>query len=117
MTQSFSFADFGGYLPGAPGLIATGSTQADALPILRRINLFATVAAGTGCMLPQATSSRTLQLTIINRGANALLVYPPPGGKIEGGSTNAPVSIVAGGAAQFVTFDSPLSPGINWFTH
>jgi hypothetical protein len=83
MMDGFSFADFGAYRPGATGLAATGTTQADAVPLHAAINRFETVPAGSGCMLPQVSASNALEITVLNRGNANLAVYPPTGGQIE----------------------------------
>jgi hypothetical protein len=96
------------------GLTAAGTTQATALLLPRDFNVFTTVAAGSGCILPygedQTVSSQSVApagttvasvgtlevgdtITVVNRGANALLVYPQGTGTIQGGSAGAGFSI------------------------
>lgn len=112
--MSFSFADYGGNLPTRGNLTATGSTQATAFPLPSRVNYFSTVPSGSGCMLPQATVSSGIEITIINRGANALLVYPSPGGQIEALGVNTPISVDPGSAAVLITMNATVS-GRQWF--
>lgn len=73
------------------GLVATGSTQATALPLPAANNFVATTAASTGVLLPVGSGAD--ELSIFNGGANALSVYPPVGATLNGGATNAPVSV------------------------
>jgi len=87
------------------GLTATGTTQATALLISGDLNVFSTVASGTGCILPVGGENDTY--SIINDGANALLIYPPVGGTINGGAVNASASLAAGSAIQ-INFQSSL---------
>lgn len=79
----------------ATGLIATGTTQADAFALTASVNVFGTVAAGSGARADayQDLSDETL---VANLGANALLVYPPVGGVINTLATNAAISVPAG---------------------
>lgn len=76
------------------GLTATGtSSQAAAFPIVSKCAIFGTVAANSGALLP--ARGRVLG---VNGGANTLSLYPPVGGNINGGATNAAISIPAGKA-------------------
>jgi len=85
-------------------LTATGTTQTDALALPSDFNVFTTVAANTGAILP--TSSTCDWITVVNHGANTLKVYPPTGGKIANGSANAAFSVAATKTAQFQCLDS-----------
>lgn len=83
----------------AGSLTAAGTTQGSAAVLAADVNLFTTVAAGTGAVLT-AGPAGTWQ-KVLNRGAAALLVYPPSGGAIDAEAANAPVTIPAGGGATF----------------
>lgn len=91
----------------ATGLTAAGSTQATALPITSSANIFGTVASGTGTILAQSDGARVV---VRNGGANALLVYPPVGGYING-TQNGSLSIPTTKNALCVSAD-----GINWYS-
>lgn len=80
-------------------LTATGSTQGTALQLPSDFAVFTTVAASTGAILPNATA--TDWYTVVNHGANALLVYPPTGGTISTLAVNTGFSVPAGKTAQF----------------
>lgn len=67
------------------GLVATGSTQATALPLGAANNQVATTASGTGVLLPPVNAGDSF--FILNSGANALLVYAPTGATINGGAS------------------------------
>lgn len=86
------------------GLTATGSTQGTALALPTDFNVFTTVASSTGAILP--ATGINIQVTdtiiVVNHGANALAVYPPVGGTISTGATNASLSVPAGKTAWFL---------------
>lgn len=73
------------------GLTALGSTQATALPLPADINYFTTVAASTGTILPAMNPGDSV--SIYNKGATALSVYPPVGALINGLGANAAYSV------------------------
>jgi hypothetical protein len=90
-------------------LTATGTTNADALPISTVIARVTTAAAGTGVRL--MTPEEGAQVAIINSGANPLLVYPSTGAAINAlAVTTGGFSVPAGGRALFVATGSA-----NWF--
>jgi hypothetical protein len=89
------------------GLTAAGTTQADALAISADANIFGTVASGTGAVLAVSSSARIL---VRNGGANALLVYAPVGGTMNG-TSNGSLSIATTKNALFVSAD-----GVNWYS-
>lgn len=90
-------------------LVATGSTQGTALALPADVNVFTTVAASTGCILPinPAPGDETI---VANLGANSLSVYPQTGGTIQTGSANAAFAVAAGKSAKFVARTGSL----NW---
>lgn len=85
-------------------LTATGSTQGNALALPSDFNVFTTVAASTGAILPSVSSAGDWY-TVVNHGANSLSVYPPTGGKIANGSANAAFAVGANKTAQFQSID------------
>ena len=92
----------------ATGLTATGNSQGTALALPSDWNLFTTVAASTGAILPANGSNVNLSdvYIVMNHGANSLSVYPPTGGKIANGSANAAFSVAANKMATFVNIGS-----------
>lgn len=90
----------------ATGLVATGTTQATALPLPAVNNFVATAAAATGAILLAGSASDAI--TVYNGGANALLVYPPVGGVINSLAANTAVSIATLKSASFV-YSAPLN--------
>lgn len=89
------------------GLTAAGSTQATALAITADVNVFGTVASGTGAILAFSDGARIL---VRNGGANALLVYAPVGGTMNS-SSNGSLSIGTAKNAEFISRD-----GRNWYS-
>lgn len=101
--------DYGPPTPGIDGLIATGSVQADASPISKKINVYSVVASGTGASLPTSFEPGA-HIVVLNRGANDLKVYPSKGDQIEGYGIDQFVVVAAGGGASFWNGAQPVSP-------
>lgn len=89
----------------ASGLVATGTTQAGALPLGADNNYFATVAAGSGAILPAMNPGD--DVTVFNGGANALLVYPPVGAQIKALGVNAGYSVAAATPLAYIICITP----------
>lgn len=91
------------------GQTATGANQATAFPLQFSGTEFTTVAASTGAILLGVTTASGAPTRIVpgdifavyNQGANALLVYPPVGGRIGLAAVNAGFSVASGKAALF----------------
>lgn len=87
------------------GLTSAGTTQATAALIQHEYAEFGTVASGSGAVLPTSQQIGGLQagdtIVVANMGANALLVYPPLGGKVNLGAANAGFSVASGKVATF----------------
>lgn len=92
----------------ATGLTAAGSAHTDALALAADINVVGTTAASTGVKLMTKLSLGD-EVVVVNLGANALAVYPPTGGTINGGSANAALSVAAGKTGRFICTASPLT--------
>lgn len=101
--------DFGERVSGISGVTATGSTQADAYQIGRKVTVFTTVGAGTAAVLPSSYASGT-EIRVLNRGANGLRLYPAKGDQIETYGVDAYVTVAPGGDANLCSFDQPASP-------
>lgn len=76
------------------GQTALGNSQATAFPLIATTTQFTTTAGGTGC-IPSSKSDIGDEYQIVNFGANALAVYPPLGGTLNGGAANASVNVAA----------------------
>lgn len=90
------------------GLSAAGATQATATAITADMSVFGTVASGTGAILPGTNGAS--RYVVRNGGANALLVYAPVGGTMNG-TSNGSVSVATSTNAMFVSTD-----GTNWYS-
>jgi hypothetical protein len=78
----------------APQLVAAGTTQATAAPIVASLSRVTSVAAGSGVRLPVAGNGA--KFDVINTQATALTVYPPVGWSIYGGAANASRTLAQG---------------------
>jgi len=76
------------------GITAAGSNQSGATALTTDVNEVTTTASSTGVRLP--TPSAGGHIVVLNRGANALSVYPASGHQIDSLSTNAAFSLPAG---------------------
>ena len=108
--------------PSSVALTATGASLATGLALPRDFNVFTTVAASTGCVLPAAVdqvvqtytdangTTRTITgvveigdtISVVNRGANSLSVYPfVSTGTIQGGGAGAAFAVGTNKVADF----------------
>lgn len=85
--------------PYEGGITSTGSTAAGAYQLTSTRNVISTAASGAGVRLPSidATGAR---VHILNNGTNNVVVYPPTGGTINGGSIDAGVTITNKGTTS-----------------
>jgi hypothetical protein len=108
MGSGTSAAQAGALVGGvSTALVATGTTQADALALSATNSQFATVASGTGAILPSFMQPGDF-CRVFNNGANALLVYPLSGAAINNLSANAGFSVAANKSAQFFMLSPTL---------
>lgn len=85
------------------GLTAAGSANTDALQLNSTNNRVTTTAASTGVRLPPLEVGA--MVTVMNSGANALLVYPGTGNQINAlTATTGGFSVAAGGRALFIAY-------------
>lgn len=80
-------------------LTAAGTTQGTATAIPSDYNVFTTVSAGTGGVLPAAANGR--DIVVVNKGANTLLVYPNGTNTIDALAASAALSVPVGGWIRF----------------
>jgi hypothetical protein len=81
------------------GIIAAGTVQGNATSLTTSFDVVSSVPSGSGVKLP--TASPGLIVTIVNRGSNALNVYPNIGAKIDSNSSNAAVTLATGRSSTF----------------
>ena len=102
--------------PSSVGLTALGNSQGTALSLPRDFNVFTTVGASTGGILPWGADQTPTggvsgvdrglveigdSITVVNRGSNALSIYPQSGGNVQNGGANTAFSVAANKVAQF----------------
>jgi len=92
----------------ATSLTASTTTQATATAITADVSVFTTVASTGAVILPSGGAADILIMN--NQATNALIVFPPIGGTINGGSANASYSQAVSKCACYVTAD-----GLNWY--
>lgn len=82
---------------------AAGSGQSDATLIGANLTIVSGASGTNGVILRKGKGSNGTYAGVIYSSAatNALLVYPPTGGTINGGSANASVSVAARKPAVF----------------
>lgn len=85
----------------ALGLTAAGTTQGNALALAAGLNLVSIVPTGGGCVLPAAPAAASI--TVVNKSAADLLIYPPGTARIDGGGAGIPVIIGPNQRVMFVT--------------
>lgn len=78
---------------------AAGSTQGTGTALTSDYNIVTTAAASTGVVLQTATTGSIV--TVVNKGANAVSVYPASGAAIDALSSNAAISLAVNGVMQF----------------
>ena len=91
------------------GQSASNITQATATAIIADITVFSTVASTGAAILPANAGAADI-LVMNGQATNALVVFPPIGGTINGGSANASYSQAVSKCARYVTAD-----GLNWY--
>lgn len=101
-------AAFGGSMRS--GVTAAGANSAAATVVAQDMVFVSTAAAGTGVRFSKAERGRVVFVS--NGGANAVLVYPPTGGTLNGGATDAGVSVGVNKAAIFVFRDELNGAGL-----
>jgi hypothetical protein len=90
------------------GQTASTTTQATATAITADITVFTTVASTGAVILPAGGAADILIMN--GQATNALIVFPPIGGTINGGSANASYSQAVSKCARYVSAD-----GTAWF--
>jgi len=83
---------------------AAGTTQGTGTALTVDYNVVTTVAASSGVVLPAATAGR--RIIIVNKGANALSIYPASGGTIDALAANAAILIAANGSIELMASSS-----------
>jgi hypothetical protein len=87
---------------------ATGEDETDAALLPYTVNHVTDADATVGVILPVA-SAGTIVDVYNEEASNGLLIYPPSGGTINGGSSDAAITIEGKSLAKFV-----CTNGTNW---
>ena len=84
----------------ASPVAAAGSTQSNATQLTAAsLQLVSSASSSNGWILPAAVPG--YEITLINKGTTAGLVYPNSGNKINGGTANNPVHLLASKGATY----------------
>ena len=100
-----------GILEGArqKSVAAAGSSQTDAALIGANISIVSGATGSNGVVLrPVKGNTMYAAMVYSSAATNALLLYPPSGGTINGGTANASISITARKPAMIYSI-SPLN--------
>ena len=90
--------------------VAAGTNAQGQGPITSDYNVVTTAASSpSGITLPTATTGR--RIIVVNKGANAVNVYPAIGAAIDASATNAAVSLPVSGYIEF-----NASSGTQWYS-
>lgn len=96
-------------LPTSSGISAAGTTQGTATALVSDITQVSTVGSGQGVILPSSEPGKIFR--VVNKGANALLVYPPTSSQINALATNAGFSLAVDAAQEFFCATTAI-----WYT-
>ena len=94
------------------GLVATGSTQADALQLTTDWNEVITSAAGSGVQLSPLQPGQPQR--VYNGGSNGLNVYPQIGVAIDALDVNMPYVLAPGKTQEFDGYSSTQLRSVQW---
>ena len=98
------------YSSTTTGIVAAGTTQGTATALITSNNIVSTAPVGSGVILP-VPSFPGWSITVFNRGANSVIMYPNSGGQIDMASANTGIYIPTN---QFVTVQN--SSATQWNT-
>lgn len=100
----------GNYESSVVGVTAAGTTQGTATVLTASYNIITPVAAGTGVVLP-APNFAGWSVTVMNKGANPVMIYPAVGHTIEALGVNVGFRLPVG---YVITFKN--SSTTQWWT-
>lgn len=87
----------------SPSVTAAGTTQGTATLLSTSLSVVTTAPASSGVRVPFIAGA---EFKIFNRGANAILVYPPVGASIDGNTVNLGMSVAAGAHYALVCYSA-----------
>ena len=95
-----SVQDTTGLYYSSSSVVAAGLNQGSGTPLTTSFVIVTVTGVSSGVVLPTPTKAG-LVVRIINKGSNALTVYPASGGAIDSAGTNIPVSIPVNYVAEY----------------
>ena len=98
----------------AYNLTALNATTTTAPVVPATKNFYTSVFPSGAVRLRENTSSQQ-EITIFNRGANTLTVFPPSGQQIENAGMNVGYSLTTGAQGVFTSPDPNGSFPLNWY--
>jgi hypothetical protein len=98
----------------AYNLTAPNATLTTASVVPATINVYTSVFSGGACSL-RLDYSKQQEITVFNRGANTLTVYPPLGQQIENAGLNVGYSLTTGNQVVFTSPDPNGTFPLNWY--
>ncbi len=111
MAQGFRFGRVDG---GAHAtVVGVGTTQTGAAPITAPTNNLTSEVGQTAFLLPDKHPAGSPIVCFV--GTVAALIFPSPGGKINGGAVDASFSATAAKSVILTPLDDSDSDGTNWF--
>lgn len=114
MTRQANLAGTGVPAPSIPYVVGTvsntqtasgSSSQANSFAVVNDITIFTTAASNSGARLP-STAGPGDNFVIANYDSNTMIIYPPVGGILNGGSLNAGVNLTTKKSAECVCIDN-----------
>lgn len=98
------------YQSSAVVVSAAGTNQGTATALAASYNVVTTVGSGEGVSLPSSATAGW-EVTIVNKGANALTVYPNSGAAIDAGAANAGFNVPVNDTVTLIN-----AAGTQWYT-
>lgn len=105
---------FGELTPGINGVIAAGTTQADATLIYNKVNVIVAAPDSSGVGLP-GTGASQIEIILLNDTDNDVNVWPDNGGQVNDLGVDAAFVLAAGGLLFCWCFDKTTRPGHQWY--
>lgn len=114
MTRQANLVGVGIAAPAVPYVVGTvsntqtasgSSSQANSFAIVNDVTIFTSAPSNSGARLP-STSGPGDNFIIANGDTNTMIIYPPVGGKLNFGTTNAGVNLTTLKSAECVCIDN-----------
>ena len=93
-------------LTGATGISGAGTTQGGATQLTRQVSFLTTITAGVNDAVKLLGASANRMQVVVNTTGATAQVFPASGDDIDGGATNAAVTLLAGKTRIFLARDA-----------